>query len=431
MSLNCFAISLGCPKNRVDTERALGSLGVNIALLEEVEGADLVFINTCGFIAPAISESIEVIVQAIDDANEAKNRPFLVVAGCLVGRFGIKQLAPDLPEVDLWLDKQDNEAWPLHLQKALGLPNIQNHGRFLSTGPSYAWLKIGDGCENHCSFCTIPSICGKNQSHSADFLEQEARRLLNQGVKELVLVGQDLTAWGRDFAKDVRLPHLLDKIAKLKGLERLRLLYLYPSGLTKEFLSYLSDMQEVFVPYFDVPLQHSHPEILRKMGRPFAGNPREVIDRIRHSFPNAALRTSFIVGFPGEKEEHFTDLTNFIEETAFQHLGVFSYAAEDGTAAAKMPEQIEEAVKEERKDILMEMQADISAELLEAFVGTEQTLLVDAVHPEWPTLYIARTWFQAPEIDGISYLSGENIEVGKMVKADITESKEYDLIALA
>jgi len=433
MSLTCCAISLGCPKNRVDTERTLGSLGITLTMVDEVDEAELVFVNTCGFIAPAIEESIQVLVQTIADIQDLSKRPLLVVAGCLVGRFGESSLAPDLPEVDLWLDKRDVEQWAACLRDKLGLatPAIAEcTGRLLSTGPSYAWLKISDGCLHQCSFCSIPTICGPYRSHSLAFLEDEAKRLLDEGVQELVLIAQDVSAWGHDSEERHGLRTLLDRLAPLSGLARLRMLYMYPTGLSKDFLQYLKELGEPFVPYFDVPLQHSNASILDRMGRPFAQNPREVIERIRTVFPDAALRTTLIVGFPGETEAQYNELVDFVEEVKFQHLGVFSYEAEDGTPAAIMPDQVPEEVKLWRRDSLMERQTDISAEYLESFVGEQQTVLIDSVHPEWPNLYIGRTWFQAPEIDGITYISGENIEPGSLVLADIVESKDYDLVAL-
>ena len=224
---------------------------------------------------------------------------------------------------------------------------------------------------------------------------------------------------------------LLDGLLPLQGLERLRLMYLYPAGMTHEMLKYLREAGKPFVPYFDVPVQHSHPDVLSRMGRPFARNPREAIDRIRNVFPEAALRTSIMVGFPGETEEHFEHLREFIEEVRFQHLGVFAYRAEEGTPAAAMPDQVEDRVKEWRRDLLMEAQADISAEWLSRFEGDRLSILVDAPHPEWPGLHTGRAWFQAPEIDGMVYISGPGVEPGALVDADIVECRDYDLVALA
>lgn len=427
--LRCYSVSLGCPKNRVDTERLLGSLGVHIEAVETPEDAALVFINTCGFIAPSVQESVRVIAQAIADVEDCRTRPLLVVGGCLVGRYSAKELAPELPEVDLWLDNADLPSWPERLCKALGLPE-SGPGRLLSTGPSYAWLKISDGCRHACAFCTIPQIRGPLRSEPADRLVAEAQGLLDSGVRELVVVAQDVTAWGQDFSDKTDLRHLLDRLLPLSGLARLRLMYLYPSGLPPELLGYLREAGAPFVPYFDVPVQHAHPDVLGRMGRPFARDPRKVIDRIRNVFPEAVLRTSLIVGFPGETEAHYAELTRFVQDVRFNHLGIFAYQAEEGTPAADMPDQIPDKVKDFRRDALMELQGEISEEWLATWQGERLDILVDAPHDDWPGLHTGRAWFQAPEIDGITYVSGPGVEPGAMVSADIVESREYDLVAL-
>ena len=440
LMLNLYSISLGCPKNRVDTERALAELTVfgPVRTVDAVEKADCVFINTCGFIAPAIEETVRTLVETIDRIQSLPpaRRPLLAVAGCLVGRYGKETLLPDLPEVDLMLDNRALATWGQSLREALAKRHKKakgepkTHARMLSTGPSYAWLKISDGCRHTCAFCTIPLIRGPLVSTPAEALKQEATLLLEQGVKELVLVAQDLTAWGSDMRPKSALPALLDELLPLPGLERLRLMYLYPSGLSQELLSYLKAAGPPFVPYFDVPLQHAAESVLRRMGRPFAGKPRAAVDRIREYFPEAALRTTFIAGFPGESPDDVEELARFIQDTRFHHLGVFAYQAEEGTPAASMLDQVPMEEREKRRDLLMSLQAEISEEILEQYVGTRQRVLVDAAHPEWPGLHTGRAWFQAPESDGVTYVSGPGVKPGALVEADITESAHYDLIAL-
>ncbi len=427
--LRIYSQSLGCPKTRVDTERLLGSLGP-VVTVDLPEQADLVFINTCAFIAPAVQESVQAVVEMIEDIGSLPRgkRPFLAVAGCLPGRYGIADLAAELPEVDLWLHTDDINTWAAQLSHALRL-DVPAPGRLLSTGPSYAWLKIGEGCRHNCSFCAIPSIRGQYASEDADALVTEASALVNDGVKELILVAQDVTAYGTDFGKDPRF--LLERLLSLDGLRRLRLLYLYPAGLTRDLLRFLKEAGDPFVPYFDMPLQHAHPDVLRRMGRPFSGNPQEAVDRIRDVFPEAALRTTMMVGFPGESDEHFRTLMDFVEKNRFHHMGVFAFQPEDGTAAASMPDQIDEDVKESRKDALMELQSSISEDILSAYAGQRMEVLVDDSSDEWPGLYTGRTWLQAPDVDGLTYISGPGVERGAMVEADITETREYDLIALA
>lgn len=431
--INIYSISLGCPKNRVDTEWLLGAVSEQITPVEAPEDADLVLINTCGFIQPAIEESVQTILQAVADVEGMGKgkRPLIAVVGCLVGRFGENDLASEIPEVDLWLTNTQMEEWPKMIAKAMKLPLIKEPLRLISTGPSYAYLKISDGCNHNCAFCTIPSIRGDLRTTPAETVVRDAKHALAQGVKELIFVAQDVTAYGRELGLKHGLRELLDKILPLDGLERLRLMYLYPAGLSNDFLKYLRDAGEPFVPYFDVPIQHAHPDVLSRMGRPFARNPREVIDRIRNVFPEAAIRTSIIVGYPGETEEQWEYLRDFIIETRFHHLGVFAYQAEEGTPAAAMDNQIDDIDKEWRRDALMEIQGDISEDILEQYEGQRMKVLVDNEHDEWPGLHVGRTWFQAPEVDGITYVSGPGVEPGAMVEAEIVETRDYDLVALA
>ncbi len=435
-TLLVYPISLGCPKNRVDTEHLLGSLGMAVKIVPHMGRAHVVFINTCGFILPAVQESIRTVLEAVQRISTCKHRPLLVVAGCMVGRYGAEALAKDLPEVDVWLPNAVLAQWPMHIMQALGMSTVvqaleQGTGRSLSTGPSYAWLKISDGCRHNCSFCTIPSIRGKHCSVPAAHLVREAKELLAQGVRELVLVAQDITAWGGDRGEKHGLRTLLEQLLPLQGLDWLRLMYLYPAGLTEDLLMFMQEAGAPLLPYFDVPLQHAHTHILQRMGRPFTKDPRIVVERIRRLLPEAALRTTFIVGFPGETEEHFVALRDFVEETRFAHVGVFAYEAEEGTVAATMQEQVAQDVKEERRRVLMDIQADISEEYLAGFVGQSMPVLVDSVHEEWPGLHTGRVWFQAPEVDGITYISGSEVCPGRMCVADIVESGEYDLTALA
>lgn len=432
---NIYSVSLGCPKNRVDTERLLASIP-GMVPVQSIDDASCVVVNTCAFIDPAIRESVSVIAEAIEDikAQAQKRRPLLVVSGCLVGRYGEAVLAPELPEVNLWLDNRELAAWPEKLRQLLAgggtlLPDAVCPRRFLSTGPSYAWLKISDGCDHTCSFCTIPFIRGTFHSTPTAELVREAEELLGYGVRELILVAQDTTAWGRDLGEK-GLMSLVERLLPLPGLARLRLMYLYPAGLSRELLGFLRGAGSPFVPYFDIPVQHAHADVLSRMGRPFARDPEISLERVREFFPEAALRTSIIVGFPGETETHFKSLYEFVARARFHHLGVFAYQAEEGTKAAAMPDQIPDAVKEERRDAIMALQAEISGEILEECVGENMEILVDAPNPEWPGLFTGRTWFQAPEIDGLTYVSGPGVEAGALVNADITESRTYDLVAL-
>lgn len=434
--LPVWALSLGCPKNRVDSERVLGSLGVAVKPVAHLGKSRLVFINTCGFIEPAVRESIRAVLDAARHIGRLRSRPLLAVAGCMVGRYGVAELAKELPEVDLWLPTEDLARWPALVGAALGLtpePEARPGGRLLSTGPSYAWLKVGEGCRHRCAFCTIPSIRGPLRSAPMQALLAEARGLLGQGVRELDLVAQDVSAWGSDLGGRER-PQLADLVTALAGLDGLywlRLLYLYPTGVTEALLRRMAELGPPVLPYLDIPFQHVVPTLLRSMGRPFAGDPRRVLERVRAFLPEAAIRTTFIVGYPGETGAQFAELCRFVEEARFTHVGVFAYQAEEGTPAAALPDQVPVPVREERRARLMELQAGISADILARAVGSRLPVLVDASADDWPGLHRGRTWFQAPEVDGTTWVSGPGVTPGAVVECDIVESSDYDLSALA
>jgi tRNA-2-methylthio-N6-dimethylallyladenosine synthase/ribosomal protein S12 methylthiotransferase len=344
-------------------------------------------VNTCGFIQPAVEESVGTILDLAAQIAElpAKSRPKLVVAGCLVARYG-DELKAELPEVDFWTLPARLDAWPEEVAALLERAPTPA-GRRLSTPPSYAYLKIGEGCNHRCAYCTIPSIRGRLRSEPTDALVEEAKRLLAQGPPELVLVAQDLTAYGRDFEPSLRpdaLIRLLDKLLPLDGLQWLRLLYLYPTGVTKELLRFLQGAGPRFLPYFDIPFQHTHPSALKAMGRPKSMEAERILDLVREHFPHAALRTSFIVGHPGETEEQFQSLVKFVESQRLQHVGVFPFYQEEGTVSATLKKQVGKKKKEARRDELMGIQAEISAELLAELVGETMPVLVDQASPEWP-----------------------------------------------
>ncbi|MDE7469004.1 MAG: 30S ribosomal protein S12 methylthiotransferase RimO [Desulfovibrionaceae bacterium] len=431
--LKTHIISLGCPKNTVDTERLLASLNFEIQSVSSPIESDIVFINTCSFVNTAVEESIETILEVIESVSSLEHKPYIIVAGCLVGRYGEEDLRKDLPEVDLWLSNKSISTWGLSILSLLNVKSSKaKQSRIVST-QSYSWLKIAEGCSHSCSFCTIPSIRGPYRSFVKDELLNEANELVGKGIKELIVVAQDITKWGGDFTKSREtLSTLLQDIGAISGLHWLRLLYLYPAGVTTELLETLTTIP-TFVPYFDIPMQHVHPEIVEKMGRPFAHNPWKIIERVRSFFPHAALRTSIIVGFPGETEEHFSFLLSFVKEAQFAHLGVFTYQPENGTPSATYPNQIPEEVKEERKARLLEVQMEQSKSYLTSFVGSKMDILIDSKSDEWDGLYHGRAWFQAPEFDGITYISGDfssKSPIGSMEQATITESLLYDIVAV-
>lgn len=427
--LPVWTLSLGCAKNTVDTEKLLGNLG-NVRPVASIGRSRLALINTCGFIEPAVRESIRAILDSAEKLAGNKRRPLLAVAGCMVGRYGEAELARELPEVDLWLPTEKMLLWPQMILKALGRDAPKNAKRVLSTPQSHAWLKIAEGCGHECAFCIIPKIRGPLVSTPCPELLLEAREIAARGVKELVLIAQDTTAWGRDLENGPKLPDLLRSLAEIDGFQWLRLLYLYPGGITDTLLETMRALAPRVLPYLDIPLQHAHPEILASMGRPFALDAMKVIDKVRKYLPDCALRTTLIVGYPGETDAHFEHLCDFVREVRFTNLGIFTYFAEEGTKAAEMPGQIPEEIKEERKARLAAIQAEISREYLAGYLGTEQKALVDAPNPEWPNLFNARLWFQAPDVDGITYLSSEDCKPGDMVECTIEDTGDYDLSAL-
>lgn len=439
-------ISLGCPKNRVDTERLLGTLAAMAApaSLEHAdtpEAADLILVNTCGFIQPAVEESLETILDAARaKAPEAK----LAVVGCLVSRYGAVELASELPEVDAFLstrDLADPLAWPRTVKELLGLGAEARPGRLLSTAP-HAYLKVAEGCRHACAFCTIPSIRGPLRSQPLATVLSEARAMLAAGARELVLVAQDLTDYGKDLGSDHGLADLVEALCGLQdeGLHWLRLMYLYPAGLDEallERLQALAGLGSPLVPYFDVPLQHAHPDILKAMGRPFAQDPARVVERLRAFFPGAALRTSLITGYPGETENRFAALRDFVLAARFDHLGVFAFCPEEGTRAVALPDQVDPDLAQSRREELMTLQAEISGERLAGYVGRELEVLVEGPEPEWPGLFTGRAWFQAPEVDGLTYVSadpegaeGAALEPGAVVRAQVVQASDHDLSAL-
>lgn len=427
--MKIHVVSLGCPKNRVDTESMLAALPGPHQAVEDPETADLVLVNTCAFIQPAVEESVHEIVQLIEDLRDAPSRPLFVVAGCLVSRYGARDLAAELPEVDLFVSTRELNDWPDIIGRRLGLKTVTSP-RVVERGQAQAYLKIAEGCERRCAFCAIPSIRGPLVSRPMDGLIVEARGLLESGARELTLVAQDLTIYGKDLGLRDGLRRLVESLLPLPGLEWLRLMYLYPTGLDEEFLRFMAQAGPPLLPYLDVPLQHANARVLESMGRPFARDPRRVVERAREHLPGASLRTTLIAGYPGETVEAFEELLDFVAWARFDHLGVFPWWAEEGTAAVNLPDWVEEEERARRRDEVMSLQAEISEEHLEKLLGEELDVLVEAPHEEWPGLHLGRVWFQAPEVDGTTWISGPGVRPGMMARARIEETKVYDLVAL-
>jgi tRNA-2-methylthio-N6-dimethylallyladenosine synthase/ribosomal protein S12 methylthiotransferase len=436
--IRIHSVSLGCPKNRVDAETMLGAVPGGVELVAEPQAADLVVINTCSFIKPAVEESVRVILQTAEAIRGLTPRPKLAVTGCLPARYG-DELRQGLPEVDLWglpteLAQLPERLFRLASPPGAALPDLREKGgggRLVSTPPGFAYLKVAEGCNHACAYCTIPSIRGRLRSRTVADIAAEAGALVAGGAKELVLVAQDLTAYGRDLGGGQGLAKLVEALAPLSGLSWLRLMYLYPSGLSAELLDFLASVGPPLLPYFDIPFQHVHPDVLQAMGRPRSDAPEAVLARVRQRFPEAAVRTTFITGFPGETPRRFQALVDFVARERLHHVGVFPFSPEEGTRAVALPGKVSGAEAKRRRDAVMELQAGVSADILAGYVGRSLPVMVDAPHAEWPGLCLGRTWFQAPEVDGVTYVSGPGVVPGRLATAEIVESKDYDLVALA
>lgn len=433
--LATWVCSLGCAKNRVDTEHLLGSLGIGVKTVASISQSKLVFLNTCAFIESATRESLRTIFEITKKIKRLKRKPLFVVAGCLPGRYGMAELAKEIPEVDLWLDTKNLSDWPIHINRALKLAQLPCSGRLFG-GAGYAWLKIAEGCMRQCAYCTIPAIRGPLRSASAASILAEARAAVAAGAKELILVGQETTAWGRDLLQAQigprKLAQLLRELSQIPGLCWIRTLYLYPNAVNDELLQTMAEIGEPVLPYLDIPLQHSELPILRAMARPQRTDPRDLVDRIRKQLPKSALRTTLMTGFPGETDADFQKMCDFVRQMRFHNLGVFAFEPEEGTKAFAMSNQVEAQVRQERRDELMRIQAEISREILQEYEGQRLQVLVDeACHEQWPGLHKGHVWFQTPEADGITYISGPNVAPGEMLQAEIADAQIYDLSALA
>ena len=435
--------SLGCDKNRVDSEVMLGILQKNgyTAVADEAE-ADIIVVNTCCFIKDALEESIETILEMSQYKDpEVGNCKGLIVAGCLGQRFE-SEFFDELPEVDAIVGTTAYEAIAevadeilagkqqvKHLESIdLAMQDENGKLRVLSTAPYFAYLKISEGCDNFCTYCVIPKLRGRHRSRTMESLVEEATILAQQGVKELVIVAQDTSIYGRDLYGQPMLHELLKQLNAVEGIEWIRVLYAYPETLTDETIEAMATCEKV-CHYIDMPIQHGNDAVLKRMGR--KSNQaliREKVAKLRAAMPDIAIRTTLIVGFPGESEEEFEDLMHFVQEMKFDRLGVFSYSQEEGTAAARMENQIEDELKEERRDIIMDIQKNIAANLCEQEVGKEMEVLIEGKLPE-ERIFCGRTRRDAPDIDGLVFVSSEEeLYSGDFVTVKIREAGDYDLM---
>ena len=417
-------ISLGCAKNLVDSENILGLLLKNhYEIVSNKEDADILIINTCGFIEASKRESIDVILDNINHKQK------VVVTGCLVNRY-IDELKKEIPEVDLWIPIRDYPRFNVLLKTLdndiTNYEGLNDDYRLVSTGSYSAYLKIGEGCSNCCSYCAIPLIRGPYASRPFDSVINEAKKLANDGYKELIVLEQDTTRYGLDLKEKKTIVDLLKELVAIDGLEYVRLLYLYPDEITDELIDLIAK-EEKLTPYFDIPIQHSEDKILKAMNR--RGDKAYLINlfnKIRNKIPNAIIRTTIMVGFPGETEKEFNNLMKFIEQIKFDHLGAFKYSKEEGTASYNYPHQVRESIKQRRLDALMELQQKISYEQNKKHIGEIMTGLVVG---QGNGYYLLRSYFNAPDdVDGkILFSSSKELKEGEKVKVLIKESYVYDL----
>lgn len=424
--------SLGCPKNLVESEEMMAQLAISgMVLVHDPEEADLLVVNTCGFIGPAKEESVDVILEL---CHLRRNNPAqrLVVVGCLVQRYR-QQLKDELPEVDAFIGVEDKEtflqlAWeslgqkPVHEFHA-GVPFMP---RLLTTPPHMAYLRISDGCFHKCSFCAIPKIRGMLRSRPIEEIVAEAKSLAAGGVKELVIISQDTTSYGVDLYKKLAITDLLVKLEEIDGIEWIRLMYLYPHLVNQDLIRYFSRSQKL-VSYADLPIQHGDPEILKLMCRGSTDiHIRRAVERLRDVRPDMTLRSTVIVGFPGEKQSHFEKMMRLLDELDFDRLGVFKYSKEDGTSAENLPNHVSDRIKDKRFQIVFDWSMEKARERNQRFVGDIIPVLIDRKDPEGDG-YWGRYHGQAPEVDGQVYVRGLKLIPGCFAPVRIDEADEENL----
>ena len=432
-------ISLGCDKNLVDTEVMLGLLASRgYEMTDDETEADIIVINTCCFIHDAKEESIQNILEMAEYKKKGKVRA-LIVTGCLAERYR-QEILDEIPEVDevlgttaydRILDAVDAALAGEHSVMladidALPLPDTK---RLVTTGGHFAYLKIAEGCDKHCTYCIIPKIRGNYRSVPMERLIQEAEELAAQGVKELILVAQETTLYGKDLYGEKSLHRLVRELSRISGLRWIRILYCYPEEITDELIQVMKEEKKV-CHYLDLPIQHASDAVLKRMGRRTSKQELvEIIGKLRREIPDICLRTTLMItGFPGETEEQHEELIEFVDEMEFDRLGVFTYSPEEGTPAEKMPDQIDEEVKEERQDELMELQQEIAFENAERMVGREVLVMIEGKVAD-ENAYVGRTYRDAPNVDGLIFINtDEELLSGDFARVKVTGALDYDLI---
>ena len=449
--MNVGFVSLGCSKNLIDTEVAIGMFkNNNYKIVNNPEDADIIVINTCGFIESAKEEAINTILEMAEYKN--KRCKYLIAMGCLVQRY-YDELIKALPEVDLFIKIDEyNKLWDkiedllkrdiveksktksskkISEIKPLPMPTFNEfYERVVTTGKNYAYLKIGEGCSNKCTYCAIPYIRGPFVSRKMEEILQEAEMLAKRGIKELIVIAQDTTKYGVDIYGETKLSELLHKLSEIEGIKWIRFLYSYPEGITDELINVVANNSKI-AKYFDIPIQHISDTVLKRMNR--RTNKKQItslIKKIRKDIPDVTIRTTLIVGFPGETKEDFKELEDFVKETKFDKLGAFQYSKEEGTPAAKLPDQIHGNTKKARYNKIMSEQQKISNDILKNKIGKKCEVLIEETSFD-NKFYIGRTMQDVPEIDGLVYIKNDGQEniLNTFVKCEVIDVKNYDLIA--
>lgn len=442
ISIKIAFVSLGCDKNLIDSEIMLGLIDEEgYTITPDESEADIIIINSCGFIMDANQEAIENVLRVADYKNEGKCKG-IVVTGCMAQRYK-KEIFNSLPEVDAVVGTGDFEQIGYVIKKILqGSKNVElitdnNHAlnennsykRIVSTAGGFAYLKIAEGCDNFCTYCTIPSLRGKYRSRSIESLIKEAEVLAKKGVKEIILIAQDTSLYGTDLYGEKKLPELLKKLSEIEQIQWIRILYCYPEHITDEIIEAMAENKKV-CHYLDMPIQHASNRVLKAMGRRSSKeNLKDVIQRLRGKINDICIRTTLIVGFPQETQEEFNELVEFIQDIKFDRLGVFTYSREEGTPAYNMHGQIDEDIKFERKNYIMEVQKNISAQICDKFIGKTLKVIIEGRLEGEDNVYCGRSYRDCYEIDGFVFFnSNEDLIAGDFVNVKITDASDYDLI---
>lgn len=426
-------ISLGCSKNLVDTEMMIGLFEKNgFEIVNNPIKAEIILINTCGFINSAKEEAINTILEMCE--YKEKNCKYVIVTGCLVKRYK-QELEKSIPEVDLWIGCNDyNEFWK---EITRIIPNKEEKSQYLdyqnrkiTTGEKMAYLKIAEGCSNHCTYCAIPNIRGPFISRKKEDIIEEAKKLSDNGIEEVIVIAQDTTKYGIDLYGKPMLSELLEELRKIEKIKWIRFLYSYPETITDELINVVKNSNKI-CHYFDIPIQHIANPVLKRMNRHSNGESiRKVICKIRKEIPDVIIRSTVMVGFPGETKEDFNELYNFLKEAKFDKLGAFAYSKEDGTPAEKLKEQIHPQTKKSRYNQIMKLQKEISKENLQKKIGNKYEVLIEAVSFD-KNYYIGRSYMDVPDMDGVVFIKNskqDNELIGKFIECKIIDVQDYDLI---